>query len=106
MPSVKGLDGFLNKYELSDRDLADYLNGKGWGVEHPSTFRIDLEEEFLTLWKKVEPFTMISMERGYAVYQAVKYILQNDLPGRLCRVRSLEGRNLHADGSDPAGCRR
>ena len=81
MPTAGKLDEILRKHNLSDSDLAEYLNGKGWGVEHPSMFRIDLEENFLAIWEKAAPFTMISMERGYAVYQAVNYILRNNLPG-------------------------
>ncbi len=81
MPAVGEMDEILKNFNLSEGDLAEYLNKKGWGVEHPSTFRIDLETDFLALWEKAVPFTMISMERGYAVYQAVNYILKNDLPG-------------------------
>ena len=81
MPIAGKLDEILRNHNMSDSDLAEYLNGKGWGVEHPSTFRIDLEEDFLAIWEKAAPYTMISMERGYAVYQAVNYILRNNLTG-------------------------
>ncbi len=81
MENTDTIDALLKKKGLSEKDLADFLAQRGWGCEHPSTWRIDLEQDFLTLWKKVSPFTMISMERGYAVYQAVHHILDRDLPG-------------------------
>jgi len=72
---------FLNNRGLQEKDLADYLAGRGWGIEHPSTFRIDLEPEFLEIWETVQPYTMISAERGYAVYQAVCHVLDRGIPG-------------------------
>ena len=71
----------LEQSSLSEKDLAKYLAEKGWGVEHPSTWRIDMEPEFREIWHQAAPYTMISMERGYAVYQAVEHILNKDLPG-------------------------
>ena len=81
MAKSDSIADLLKEKGLCEKDLAAFLSEKGWGCEHPSTWRIDLEQDFLTLWKRISPFTMISMERGYAVYQAVRHILDKDLPG-------------------------
>lgn len=40
-----------------------------------------MEGNFLEIWNRVRPFTMTSIERGYALWQAVNTILDNDIPG-------------------------
>ena len=81
MENTRKIEGLLEKSGLSEQNLADYLGVKGWGCEHPSTWRIDYDESFREIWEQVSPYTMISMERGYAVYQAVRHVLSRDLPG-------------------------
>lgn len=39
------------------------------------------EEKFMELYHEVRPFTMTSPERLFALYQAVKYVVENDIPG-------------------------
>lgn len=41
----------------------------------------DMEEDFLAIWELCRPYTMVSVERAYALYQSVNYIIQNDIPG-------------------------
>jgi len=65
----------------SDGEMAEYLKSRGWGCESPATFRIDMEKEFLRIWETVSPYTMISIERGYALYSAVRHLLIRDIPG-------------------------
>jgi hypothetical protein len=43
----------------------------------------DLEPEFLALYEECKPFTMISAERMYAVYSAVRHIISNDVSGAI-----------------------
>lgn len=81
MEQINIIEAFLEKNDLSEKDLAEFLKNNGWGVEPPSLYRIDLEAEFTELWKQASPYTMISMERGYAVYQGIQHILKHDLPG-------------------------
>ncbi|OQY35455.1 MAG: hypothetical protein B6241_00705 [Spirochaetaceae bacterium 4572_59] len=81
MEQIDHIAAFLKENDLGEKDLAGYLTDKGWGVDHPSTYRIDLESDFTELWKQASPYTMISMERGYAVYQGIHHILKHDLPG-------------------------
>ena len=75
------IDPKTTEREAAERDAADLLRSGGWGVLHPSEYRADLPSLFLDLWKRVEPYTMTSMERGYALYQAVLYILSRNIPG-------------------------
>jgi O-methyltransferase len=39
------------------------------------------DEVFLEMYTKCQPFTMTSMERMYSLYQSMKYIVENNLPG-------------------------
>jgi len=64
-----------------ERAAAELLRGRGWGVEAPMQFRSDMEEGFFALWRRVEPFTMTSLERGYALYRSVLHLLNRKLPG-------------------------
>jgi len=61
--------------------MASELEAAGYGVIHPTQFRIDMEKEFLHLWSKVEPYTMTSVERGYALYTAVRYVETRGIHG-------------------------
>ena len=42
---------------------------------------VDLEPEFVEIYRRVQPCTMVDLIRLYALYQAVKYIVTHDLPG-------------------------
>jgi O-methyltransferase len=57
------------------------LKREGFGVIPPQQYRIDIDDDFYPLWRQVEPYTMISLERGYAVYKAVEYVVKNRVPG-------------------------
>lgn len=57
------------------------LKQEGWGLIPPQNYIIDMEEEFLSLWKKVEEYTLISIERAYAVYQSIRYIAGKGFTG-------------------------
>lgn len=61
--------------------IVDDLKREGFGVIPPQQNRIDIEKSFFDLWKRVERYTMISLERGYAIYKAVEYIVKNEIPG-------------------------
>jgi hypothetical protein len=57
------------------------LEKNGYGVIHPSQHHSDMEDEFFEIWKNVEKFTMISIERGYNIYKSVEYIVNNGIEG-------------------------
>ena len=51
----------------------------------------DLDPEFWDLYEKAAPYTLTSIERMYALYVAVKYIVQNKIPGDLCECGVWKG---------------
>lgn len=57
------------------------LREKGYGVIPPEQYLSDMEENFLSIWKQVSPFTMTSVERGYSLFKSVEYIVKNKIPG-------------------------
>ena len=74
-------DSSITEAFASEQEMADYLSQRGWGCESPATFRIDMEEKFLKIWEVVSPFTMISKERGYALYTGIKHLLARQING-------------------------
>lgn len=65
----------------SERELVEELTRKGFGVVTPDQFRVDIPEDFLEIWRAVSPFTMTSLERGYALYEALRYLEGAGIPG-------------------------
>jgi len=63
------------------RELQARLEAEGYGVIPNDQYLIDLEDEFKALWREVHPLTMTSPERGYGLYQAVKYLEAAGLEG-------------------------
>lgn len=49
------------------------------------------DETFTKIWEKVSPFTMTSPERGYALYNAVKYIVRAKIPGNILEAGVWKG---------------
>ncbi len=66
---------------MDEREMADALKERGWGVVPSDQYAIDMERCFLTLWESVKPYTMTSLERGYALFKAVEYLVKNRIPG-------------------------
>lgn len=67
------------------------LKGQGYGIIPPDQFRIDIEPEFISLWERVSPYTMTSLERGYALYQAVRHVCDHRIPGDLVECGVWKG---------------
>ncbi|MEO8116330.1 MAG: TylF/MycF/NovP-related O-methyltransferase, partial [Bacteroidota bacterium] len=60
--------------------ILDILTGKkNKALPYPQD--ILQEKDFLELYEKCKPFTMTSIERMYALYTSVNYILQNNITG-------------------------
>ena len=59
---------------VTEIEMTKILEQKGYGVIPPSRYRIDMEDSFRAIWDKVENYTMTSVERGYALYKAVRYV--------------------------------
>lgn len=41
----------------------------------------DMEPDFLKIWTHCKPYTMTSVERGYALYKATEYLVRQQIPG-------------------------
>lgn len=50
-----------------------------------------MESEFIKMYELIKPFTMVSIERLYATYQAVKYIEANNIPGDIVECGVWKG---------------
>ncbi|MFW5712049.1 MAG: TylF/MycF/NovP-related O-methyltransferase [Spirochaetota bacterium] len=61
--------------------MIEELQRSGYGVVPPQQFRSDLESEFIDLWERIRAYTMVSMERAYALYSAVHYVVKAGIPG-------------------------
>ena len=57
------------------------LKEKGYGIIPPEQYLSDMEKEFLDIWNNVNLYTMTSIERGYALFKTVEYIVKNKIPG-------------------------
>lgn len=44
-------------------------------------YPLDLGEEFISFYEKAKPYTMTSIERMYAAYSAVDYVVKANVPG-------------------------
>jgi hypothetical protein len=66
---------------MDNRALEAVLSERGYGIIPPPQFRTDMEKEFILIWKKIESFTMTSVERGYSLFKAVKYTVEHEIEG-------------------------
>ncbi len=46
-----------------------------------SSIDIENDQEFMQLYEKVKPYSLVELERSYALYQSVLYIIRNQIPG-------------------------
>lgn len=76
---------------MTEREMASILRQKGWGAIPPDQYRIDIEEEFLSLWDSVKEYTMTYLERGYALYKAVEYLCRRNIPGDIVECGVWKG---------------
>jgi len=69
----------------------EQLRSAGYGVIPPQQYCSDMEDDFLSIWEKIKPCTMISVERAYSLYSAVKYIVQAGIPGNCAECGVWKG---------------
>jgi hypothetical protein len=75
----------------ADEEHARKLRLKGWGVIPPDQYLTDLDGEFLGFWKKVRPYTMISVERAWALAEAVRHVSRSGIPGDIVECGVWKG---------------
>lgn len=76
---------------VTEKEMIRILERKGYGIIPPDQFRIDMEDDFKKIWTDVREFTMTSVERGYALYKAVHYIIENGIEGDLVECGVWKG---------------
>jgi len=57
----------------------------------PLKFPVDMEEEFKEIYSQCRFFSMTSRENMYALYNAVKYLAKNNIPGDLVECGVWKG---------------
>ncbi len=67
--------------DVSEKEMLKILEQKGYGIIPPEQYLIDMEDGFKRIWEQVKPYTMTSIERGYALYKAVNYVIEHDIKG-------------------------
>lgn len=70
---------------------AQLLRDSGWAVLPPWEHTGDMDDVFLALWKETQPFTMISVERAWALVQALRYISGAGIPGDIVECGVWKG---------------
>ena len=56
----------------------------------------DLDKDFLLLYEQVQPYTMTSRERIFALREAIKYVVSNKIPGDIVECGVWRGGSMMA----------
>ena len=54
----------------------------------------DMDEDFFPLFEQCKPFTMTTIERMYALYKAVEYVVTNQIPGDIVECGVWKGGSI------------
>lgn len=57
------------------------LRKLGYKIAAYTELDIDGDAEFIKIYDKCKDYTMVSRERSYALYNAIRYIVRNNIPG-------------------------
>jgi len=57
------------------------FNALGFDIVRIGHFSLERDGEFLEIYEKIKKFSTHSIQRLYALYKAMLYIVQNDVPG-------------------------
>jgi O-methyltransferase len=49
------------------------------------------DKQFMAVYQQVSPFTIVEIERCYALYAAMQYIIRNNIPGDLAECGVMKG---------------
>ena len=69
---------------------------KKGSFDSPPKFPLDFTENDIEIIKKVKPFTLTSNERIYALLQATKYVIDNNIPGDIIECGVWRGGSMMA----------
>jgi len=81
----------MREVDKSLENAARLLTDAGWGVKPPGQYLEDMDTDFLEKWKIAENFTMISPERGWALAEAVRYVIRSGIPGDIAECGVWKG---------------
>ena len=76
---------------LTEEEAVSFLQARGWGLITPQTHLIDMEDDFKRIWKDISSYTLISVERGYAICQALAYLEKRGIPGDIVECGVWKG---------------
>ncbi|MEA3476864.1 MAG: TylF/MycF/NovP-related O-methyltransferase [Bacteroidota bacterium] len=60
---------------------------------HKRIVPVDVEKDFTEIHRRAQPFSMVSPERLYATYQAIKYVESNNIEGDVVECGVWKGGN-------------
>ncbi len=92
-------------------ELASILRKAGWSANPPEQATADMDSLFHDCWKICTPFTLISVERGWALAEAVRYVSASAIPGDIVECGVWKGgacllASLILNSVEPSGQRR
>lgn len=72
--------------------------GESFGLQivDAEAFPLDFDKDDVEIVRAVQPYTMTSRERIYALLNAVRYIVQNDIPGDIVECGVWKGGSVMA----------
>lgn len=76
--------------------MATFKQWFGGGKTPPPAFPRDFEPADIETWQAVSPFTMTSPERVFALRSAVRYVVQNLIPGDIVECGVWKGGSMMA----------
>jgi hypothetical protein len=79
MPRRPGLLRTLRDPIRARQLLRQLLARRGYAVANLS--QLDLEPDFVEIYGRCAAYTMTTIERMYALYKAIEYVVENDIPG-------------------------
>jgi hypothetical protein len=83
---------------LIKRSLKKIVRGTGYNIvsEKQGKFPSDFEDEHIKIIEFVKPFTMTSSERIFALIEAVKYVVNNNVKGDIIECGVWKGGSMMA----------
>lgn len=89
--SVKGCRDRVVNIKMIKTLILRMFNALGFDIVRIGHFSIEREGEFLEIYKRVKKFSTHSIQRLYALYKAMLYITENNVPGDIVECGVWKG---------------